>query len=58
MLRSAGIYNVVRHDDSMKLLARKMKNIETTDATIIVANNPGCMSQINMDSRFIKSVEK
>jgi len=43
---SAGIYNIVRYDDSMKLLDRKMLNIETTGAEIIVANNPGCISQI------------
>jgi len=44
---SAGIYNVVRHDDSMKLLERKMRNVEATGAEIIVANNPGCLSQMN-----------
>jgi glycolate oxidase iron-sulfur subunit len=44
---SAGIYNVLRYDDSMKLLKRKMQNIETTGAEIIVANNPGCLLQMN-----------
>ncbi len=43
---SAGIYNVVRYDDSMKLLERKMKNIESTGAEFIVTANPGCISQI------------
>ena len=44
---SAGIYNIVRYDDSMKLLERKVRNIETTDAEIIIADNPGCLSQMN-----------
>ena len=44
---SAGIYNVVRHEDSMKFLSRKMENVKTTEAEIIVANNPGCLSQMN-----------
>jgi glycolate oxidase iron-sulfur subunit len=43
---SAGIYNIVRYDDSIQLLNRKMKNIQTTDADIIIANNPGCLAQM------------
>jgi len=43
---SAGIYNIVRYDDSMKLLERKMENIKKTNAEIIVANNPGCLAQM------------
>ncbi|MGA9405966.1 MAG: (Fe-S)-binding protein, partial [Bacteroidota bacterium] len=43
---SAGIYNIVRYDDSMKLLERKMQNIEATDADVIVASNPGCLTQM------------
>ncbi len=43
---SAGIYNLLRYDDSMKLLERKMQNVRKTNADIIVANNPGCLSQI------------
>ena len=43
---SAGIYNLLRYDDSMKLLERKMQNIRETNADIIVANNPGCLSQL------------
>ena len=49
---SAGIYNVVRYDDSMKLLDRKMLNIERSEADIIVANNPGCLSQITYGTRL------
>ncbi len=44
---SAGIYNIVRYDDSMKFLERKIRNVEATEAEIIVANNPGCLSQMN-----------
>jgi glycolate oxidase iron-sulfur subunit len=43
---SAGIYNVVRHEDSMNILDRKMSNVRKTGAEYMVANNPGCMTQI------------
>lgn len=43
---SAGIYNVVRHDDAMKILDRKMSNVRTAGAEFIVANNPGCIGQM------------
>ncbi|HTR81605.1 MAG TPA: (Fe-S)-binding protein [Bacteroidota bacterium] len=43
---SAGIYNVVRYEDSMKFLERKISNLRATAAEIIVTNNPGCISQI------------
>ena len=44
---SAGIYNVARYEDSMKFLSRKMENVKKTEAEIIIANNPGCLSQMN-----------
>jgi glycolate oxidase iron-sulfur subunit len=43
---SAGIYNVVRYDDAVKQLERKMKNIKNTNAKIVLTGNPGCMGQI------------
>lgn len=43
---SAGTYNVVRYDDSMKILDRKMENVKAAEAEYIVANNPGCLTQI------------
>jgi glycolate oxidase iron-sulfur subunit len=43
---SAGIYNVTRYEDSMKILDRKMENVRQTDAEFLVANNPGCITQI------------
>ncbi|MDE3058758.1 MAG: (Fe-S)-binding protein [Bacteroidota bacterium] len=48
---SAGIYNVVHYDDSMKLLDRKMENVRTTGAEIIVANNPGCLGQMQYGAK-------
>jgi glycolate oxidase iron-sulfur subunit len=43
---SAGIYNIVRYDDSMKMLERKVENIQMIRPDIIVTGNPGCMLQI------------
>ena len=48
---SAGIYNVVHFDDSMQLLDRKMTNVSSTRAEIIVANNPGCLAQMQYGLR-------
>jgi glycolate oxidase iron-sulfur subunit len=43
---SAGIYNVVRYEDSMKILDRKMENIKSTGAEIVTTANPGCHLQL------------
>ncbi|MBW7888693.1 MAG: (Fe-S)-binding protein [Bacteroidetes bacterium] len=43
---SAGIYNVVRNEDAEKVLSRKMKNISSITPEYLVANNPGCIGQI------------
>ena len=43
---SAGIYNVVRFEDSMKLLGRKMENLAATHADIVLTANPGCHLQL------------
>lgn len=43
---SAGIYNVTQHEDSMKILSRKMEHVKETRAEFLVANNPGCLTQI------------
>jgi glycolate oxidase iron-sulfur subunit len=43
---SAGIYNITRYDDAMKVLERKMENIRTSGAEIVVTGNPGCMIQL------------
>lgn len=44
---SAGVYNIVRHEDSMKFLERKMENLRSTGAEIVVTGNPGCHLQLN-----------
>jgi glycolate oxidase iron-sulfur subunit len=43
---SAGIYNILRYEDSMKILERKIKNILETNAEIVLTANPGCHAQI------------
>ncbi len=43
---SAGIYNIVRYDDSMRLLDRKVENVRKIMPDIIVAGNPGCLVQM------------
>ena len=43
---SAGIYNIVRYEDSMKLLERKVEKIREIAPDIVVTGNPGCMVQI------------
>lgn len=43
---SAGIYNIVNYEPSMKILERKMNNIRNTNAKIVLTGNPGCLGQI------------
>ena len=43
---SAGIYNVLQNEMSMALLEKKMENVNSTGATVIVTANPGCMLQL------------
>lgn len=43
---SAGIYNLVRYHDSMKILDRKTKHILNTGVDMVITGNPGCMGQI------------
>lgn len=47
---SAGIYNITRYNDSMKILERKMGNIKNTNSPTVVLGNPGCQAQINYGS--------
>ncbi|PTL22187.1 (Fe-S)-binding protein [Shouchella clausii] len=39
---SAGIYNLVHYEQSMKILDRKMENVKAVQPEIIVTTNPGC----------------
>jgi glycolate oxidase iron-sulfur subunit len=55
---SAGIYNITRYDDSMKILERKMNNIASTGVSYVITGNPGCMIQLMYGSKkFGVSVE-
>jgi len=43
---SAGIYNLIHTDMSLKVLDRKMDYIKDTKADVIVSTNPGCLLQL------------
>ncbi len=43
---SAGIYNIVHHDISTKILNEKLKDIESTGADHVVTANTGCQIQL------------
>lgn len=45
---SAGIYNIVNYDMSMRVLDDKMGNVKRTNATTIVTSNPGCLLQMKL----------
>ncbi|SET49899.1 glycolate oxidase iron-sulfur subunit [Salinibacillus kushneri] len=45
---SAGIYNLVQTEMSMKILDYKMKQTRATHANVIVTANPGCLLQMKM----------
>jgi glycolate oxidase iron-sulfur subunit len=48
---SAGIYNLLNTELSMKVLERKMEFIQQTGADIVVTTNPGCMLQLEAGAR-------
>lgn len=43
---SAGTYNLTEPEMAQRLLNRKVNNIKTTQAEIVVMGNPGCLLQI------------
>ncbi|WP_308215543.1 (Fe-S)-binding protein [Sinobaca sp. H24] len=43
---SAGVYNLVQHESSMKILDMKMKDAGSTKTSTIVTTNPGCLLQM------------
>jgi glycolate oxidase iron-sulfur subunit len=43
---SAGIYNLIHTELSMKVLSRKMSCLKDTGASVYVTTNPGCLLQI------------
>jgi glycolate oxidase iron-sulfur subunit len=48
---SAGIYNVLHTSLSMKILEKKMDNVNLAKAEIIATANPGCMLQLEAGVR-------
>lgn len=48
---SAGIYNLLNTEISMKVLDRKMMYIEQSGANVVVTTNPGCMLQLDLGAR-------
>ncbi|MGO4886658.1 (Fe-S)-binding protein [Anaerobacillus sp. MEB173] len=45
---SAGIYNIVNHEESMEILDQKMENVKKTNSHIILTTNPGCLLQMKL----------
>ncbi|MFD6440819.1 (Fe-S)-binding protein [Peribacillus sp. NPDC060186] len=45
---SAGIYNIVESEMSMKILDSKMEHTKSTQADIVVTANPGCLLQMQV----------
>jgi glycolate oxidase iron-sulfur subunit len=43
---SAGVYNIIQPEMSADLLKRKVENILSTGADLVVTGNIGCMTQI------------
>jgi glycolate oxidase iron-sulfur subunit len=48
---SAGIYNLTQPEMATRLLRRKVRHIESTDAKAVVTANPGCILQIQAGLR-------
>jgi glycolate oxidase iron-sulfur subunit len=52
---SAGVYNLTHNERSMRILDRKMSNIEASGAEVVLAGNPGCMLQLDYGRRATDS---
>jgi glycolate oxidase iron-sulfur subunit len=48
---SAGVYNIVQNEMSMRLLRTKMESVNATAADVIATANPGCMLQLQAGVR-------
>ncbi len=48
---SAGVYNITRFRESMKMLDEKMHNIRQANPDIIATGNPGCLIQLEQGVR-------
>ncbi|MFC3526482.1 heterodisulfide reductase-related iron-sulfur binding cluster [Marinococcus halophilus] len=55
---SAGIYNIVQYDESMKILDRKMGDAQATNAQVIVTTNPGCLLQMKYGAERASSGQR
>jgi glycolate oxidase iron-sulfur subunit len=45
---SAGIYNLLESEMSMKILDDKMGKVKDTQATVVITSNPGCLLQMKL----------
>ena len=43
---SAGIYNIIQPEMANELLARKLRHVQSTGASIVATGNPGCLLQV------------
>lgn len=50
----AGTYNISHHELSMKILQRKMQNLQSTGAQVLVTACPGCLVQLSYGVRKYK----
>ena len=48
---SAGTYNLMQYDLSMRILEKKMKNIASVHPDIVATGNPGCLLQLRYGAR-------
>jgi glycolate oxidase iron-sulfur subunit len=48
---AAGSYNVMHYEQSMKVLERKMENLQKTGAEILATECPGCIIQLTYGTR-------
>ncbi|MGC9327306.1 MAG: (Fe-S)-binding protein [Candidatus Hinthialibacter sp.] len=48
---SAGLYNITHYDMAMKILDRKISNIKSTGADVVLTCNPGCLLQLDYGVR-------
>ena len=48
----AGSYNITHYEMSMKILQRKMQNLKSTSAQILVTDCPGCLVQLSYGVRI------
>lgn len=49
---SAGIFNLLNPDLSLKVLQRKVEKIEESGADVVVTTNPGCLLQLETGARL------